>query len=158
MHKQLPIFRRELRRVGIRDHKADVVPRHFCFLNTERLSEVMNSDGSVLHVQPIIWNRGVANAGQVWRNYRETLRENWDDWSPHERSLGITVQQNERGAVASSQVVQLNTTDFCVARGNTAICNRRRRSKRCREQNNKTNESCSERLSEYAFHKRTPDE
>src|SRR5580704_7585382 len=50
---ELRHLRRKLGSIGIGDHKTDVMPNDFCFLNAKRFGQRMNTDGGTLHVQTV---------------------------------------------------------------------------------------------------------
>jgi 3-phenylpropionate/cinnamic acid dioxygenase small subunit len=95
--------------------------RDFCFLNAERLSQVMNTDRGSLHIQAISRDAGIADAGQIWRNYGKALSQDRHDRLPHQRSFSITVQQNQRRPVSSRKVMQLKSVDVCSVRSNYIV-------------------------------------
>ncbi len=84
----------------------------------------MNADGGALHIQTVGRNIRVSDAGQIGRDYGETLGQSGNDRLPHQRGLRIAMQQDERGAVAGGHVVQLGSVNLCTARGDSFIlCN-----------------------------------
>src|ERR1700686_778495 len=91
----------------------------------------MNTDCGRLHVETVVRDRRVSDAGQVWCDYRKSLGEHWNNRPPHQRGLGVAVQQDERWAVAGRQVMQLDAVDLGRARGyglagcGSCICSRR---------------------------------
>src|SRR5487761_408085 len=115
-------FRRELRGVGVGDHKADVVSHHLGLLHAEGLSEAMNADGGALHVQTVGRNVRVSDAGQVWCDYGEALRQDGNDLLPHPRGLRIAVQQYERCTLASGHVMQFDAINLRSARDDRFFC------------------------------------
>ena len=74
-HNQFFHLGRKLRGVGVSDHEADVVANDFCFLDTERAGQRMNSYCCRLHIETICRNSRVPNTGQVGCNHGESLSQ-----------------------------------------------------------------------------------
>src|SRR5258708_18533721 len=76
----------------------------------------MNADRSSLHVEAVRGDLRVPDARQVRRDHRKFLAEQRKDGCPHARGLRVAVQQDQRRAVTTRRVMQLNAVDFCRAR------------------------------------------
>src|SRR5579871_527713 len=107
---------RKLCSVGVSNHETDVMSHDLRLLHAERLSKVVNTDGGILHVKTVGRDVRVSYPGQVWCDYGKPLGQNGDDRLPHQRGLGVTMQQYERCAVPGPHVVQLGALDFRCAR------------------------------------------
>jgi len=108
---------RKLCGVSVGDHQPDVVADDPRSLDTQRFRERVDSDGSILHVQPVGRDRGIADSRQVGRDHCKFRSQQWDNRPPHARGLGIAVQQNHRRAVTSRQVVQFDAVYLRRSRG-----------------------------------------
>src|SRR2546430_17711434 len=82
----------------------------------------MNADGGTFHVQTLGGDIRVSNAGQVWCDYGEALGQRRNDRLPHQRGLGIAVQQDQWCTVAFGHVMHLDAIDLCSARGDDFVC------------------------------------
>src|SRR3979411_2807900 len=82
----------------------------------------MNADGGTLHVQTVGGNVRVSDAGKVWRNYGEPIGQSWNNRFPHQRGLGIAVQQDERCTVAGGHVMQLDAINLGSVGSNGLVC------------------------------------
>ena len=96
-------------------------PTTLGFLDAQRFGERMNADGSGLHVQAVLGNRRIADAGQVGRDHGEFLGEQRNDRPPHARCLRVAVQQDHRRAVTRRQVMQLYASDFGGTRADRVL-------------------------------------
>src|SRR5229473_3717647 len=115
-HNKFFHFRSELRRVGIGDHQADVVPDHAGFLNPKRAGKRVDAYRRSFHVHTVRGDFRVPDAGKVRGDDRKFFAEHRQDGIPHARGFRVAVQQDQRWAVAAGCEVQLDAIDLCGAR------------------------------------------
>ena len=106
----------ELTGVGVGDHQAYVVPDHAGSLDAEQPGERVNARGRRFDVQTGRRDLRFADAGEIRRDHRESLREDGNDRLPHPRCLRVAVQQDHRGTLTAGQVMQLDAVDVRGAR------------------------------------------
>jgi hypothetical protein len=107
-------FGRVHRRVGVSDHKANIVAHDLGFLKTERGHQRVDADSRRFHIQPFSGYGRVAYPWQVWSDDSESLREGWHQGPPHQRGFRVAVQQEKGRSVPRCQIMQLDALDLGV--------------------------------------------
>ena len=77
--------------------------------------EVVHARSGARHVQAVARDIGIADARQVRRDDLEAIGEVWNERPPHQRRLGVAVQQHDRGTGAGGEVLESDAVDGCRA-------------------------------------------
>ena len=122
---------RELGRVRVRHHQADVVPHDGGAIHAQRADELVDVHGHVLLVVAGLRLRRAACAAKVGNHDRVALGEPRQDRVPHVAGLGVAVEQDDCAPLASDEVSDPRAVDLGEALGEAG--RRRRRVARERE-------------------------